>query len=223
MVARQPSKPPLMPVRRTPLTIHVEAMKRLSGLFRKKEKGSLQLDPAEKTSSSVLVSPTPTSDAPALSPNDGKHQAIVPERPEALRAPYSGIEEDSTLNKDLQEQLFPNGHMYGVRVLYDPQNPVVDIVFVHGLNGNPYKTWLEPDKGVYWPVHLLPKDVPNARIMTFGYDADWKNSKGLESFFQPVGTCSLTDHAVALVSDLTGKRVEASAVSLVLLPLIVRI
>jgi len=198
-------------------------MKRLGGLFRKKEKGSLRLNPTNQTSSSISSSSTPSSDAPAVRPNDGNGTAIIPERPEALQAPHSSLEENSALNEGLQEQLFPNGHMYGVRVLYDPENPVVDIVFVHGLNGNPYKTWMEPEKGVYWPVHLLPKDVHNARIMTFGYDADWKNAKGLESFFQPVGTCSLTDHAVALVSDLAGKRVEASAVSLVPPPLIVPI
>ena len=198
-------------------------MKRLGDLFKKKEKGSLRSNPANQTSSSVLVSSNPSTNAPAIFPNNDNNTTIVLERPEAGHAPFSSLEENSTLNKALQEQLFPNGHMYGVRVLHSPQNPVVDIVFVHGLNGNPYKTWMEPEKGVYWPVHLLPKDVPNARIMTFGYDADWKNSKGLESFFQPVGTCSLTDHAVALVSDLTGKRVEASAVSLVLLPRIVRI
>lgn len=27
-------------------------------------------------------------------------------------------------------------------------------------------------KKVFWPRDLLPKDLPNARILTFGYDAD---------------------------------------------------
>src|SRR6185436_12966955 len=37
----------------------------------------------------------------------------------------------------LLDQLFPRGHFYGVRVLHEPVAAVVDIVFIHGLTGNP--------------------------------------------------------------------------------------
>ena len=29
-----------------------------------------------------------------------------------------------------------------------------------------------PQEKIFWPRDLLPKDFPNARILTFGYDAD---------------------------------------------------
>lgn len=40
----------------------------------------------------------------------------------------------------------------------------VDIVFVHGLGGKRHRTWMKND--VFWPVDLLAKDFPQARIMT---------------------------------------------------------
>ncbi|KAA8909197.1 hypothetical protein FN846DRAFT_943203 [Sphaerosporella brunnea] len=61
--------------------------------------------------------------------------------------------------------------------VYAPANePVADIVFVHGLNPlgqNDYirRAWTHPD-GTLWPKHLLPKDTPNSRIMLFGYNAN---------------------------------------------------
>ncbi|KAH7411529.1 Alpha/Beta hydrolase protein, partial [Cadophora sp. MPI-SDFR-AT-0126] len=47
------------------------------------------------------------------------------------------------------------------------------VVFVHGLTGNRTRTWSHD--GLLWPKDLLPKTLPNARIMTFGYDADVLN------------------------------------------------
>jgi hypothetical protein len=58
--------------------------------------------------------------------------------------------------------------------LEDTNSAIVDIVFVHGLTGNAYTTWLYKNgkTRVYWPYELLRKDYPNARILAFGYDAD---------------------------------------------------
>lgn len=48
------------------------------------------------------------------------------------------------------------------------------IVFVHGLGGDSFSTWTDDDSKTMWPSQLLPKAprFANARIMTFGYNAD---------------------------------------------------
>jgi hypothetical protein len=101
-----------------------------------------------------------------------------------------------------KEDLFPANDTYGLRVLYASQNPAVDIIFVHGLTGDSYNTWLDAKSGVYWPVDLLSKDIPDVRILTFGYDADVTKPLG------PVGQNDLRDHAVCLVHEVAACRNE---------------
>lgn len=50
---------------------------------------------------------------------------------------------------------------------------IFSVVFVHGLTGN--RTCTLSHDGLLWPRALLPNTLPNARIMTFGYDADVLN------------------------------------------------
>jgi hypothetical protein len=49
--------------------------------------------------------------------------------------------------------------------------PICDIVFVHGLGGHPRKTWTTPRSDTYWLRDFLPVGIPNARILTYGYDS----------------------------------------------------
>ncbi|KAK0717518.1 hypothetical protein B0T26DRAFT_298556 [Lasiosphaeria miniovina] len=86
----------------------------------------------------------------------------------------------------------------GLTVVYKPNTPcIVDIVFVHGLQGHPYRTWSstsvpnlhkpartlawwtsklrgskEPPHpaAIFWPCDLLPSMCPRARIVMYGYD-----------------------------------------------------
>ncbi|TKA59259.1 hypothetical protein B0A49_08920 [Cryomyces minteri] len=67
---------------------------------------------------------------------------------------------------------------YGCKILHDPVDAVVDIIFVHGLTGSRRNTWTKKwtigkqTVACFWPEHLLPIDIENARISTWGYDAD---------------------------------------------------
>ncbi|SLM34065.1 P-loop containing nucleoside triphosphate hydrolase, partial [Lasallia pustulata] len=91
----------------------------------------------------------------------------------------------------------------GVGVLHEPSNPpaaVVDIVFVHGLTGEPANTWLHTASRMYWPATLLSRDVPNSRILSFGYDADVIN------FWTPTSQNRIGNHALNLLGGLTHLR-----------------
>jgi hypothetical protein len=45
----------------------------------------------------------------------------------------------------------------------------MDVVFVHGINGDPFKTWTGEDD-CFWPNWLI-EDFPEADLWTVGYDA----------------------------------------------------
>ncbi|OAQ75600.1 ankyrin repeats (3 copies) domain-containing protein [Purpureocillium lilacinum] len=54
---------------------------------------------------------------------------------------------------------------------FDPIDFTADIVAIHGLGGHPVKTWRCPEDDHVWLRDSLPRRVPTARIMTFGYDS----------------------------------------------------
>ncbi|CAH0037519.1 unnamed protein product [Clonostachys solani] len=66
------------------------------------------------------------------------------------------------------EAAFPSG----IKQFYEsPGTSDVDVVFIHGLDGNREKTWTAKGADEPWPKTLLPLELPSARILTFGYDA----------------------------------------------------
>ncbi|KAF1952737.1 TPR-like protein [Byssothecium circinans] len=88
--------------------------------------------------------------------------------------------------------------LQGLQVVSEGIDPVVDIVAVHGLNGDREKTWTA-SSGVNWLRDLLPQDLPNARIISWGYDANTHRRSGVSCQY-------LFDHARTLVSDLCLER-----------------
>ncbi|PMD20579.1 hypothetical protein NA56DRAFT_170291 [Hyaloscypha hepaticicola] len=64
----------------------------------------------------------------------------------------------------------------GLNLLYSSSEPLVDLVFVHGLGGGSRKSWSKTNSiSLYWPQEWLPKDpaFKNVRIHSFGYNSDW--------------------------------------------------
>lgn len=60
------------------------------------------------------------------------------------------------------------------------------IVAVHGFGG-PLHTWTHDMSGKLWLRDFLPKDLPGARIMSFGYDSMVVNSKSIQGMIENVG------------------------------------
>ena len=77
---------------------------------------------------------------------------------------------------------------------------VVDIVAIHGLNGHHQKTWTETtaDGKVNWLHDFLPKQMPNARIMSYSYNSAVEFSKA---------AAGIKIFAEQLLEDLMARRV----------------
>lgn len=60
-------------------------------------------------------------------------------------------------------------HKAGQTVTTGEEPYSVDIVVVHGINGDAYGTWTHQTGKKMWLKDFLPKDLPGARIFTFGY------------------------------------------------------
>lgn len=78
----------------------------------------------------------------------------------------------------------------------------ISIILIHGVNGDPIKTWehVSSDgsgKRVLWPRDLLPKDFPAARVLSFGYNGD---------IYRNDSVAGIRDLARSLLSYLSIKR-----------------
>ena len=65
-------------------------------------------------------------------------------------------------------------------LLFSPEQPLIDLIFVHGLGGGSRKTWSKTASAShYWPKEWLPRDpvFKNVRVHSFGYDSDWVKGK----------------------------------------------
>ena len=64
----------------------------------------------------------------------------------------------------------------GLNLLFSALDPLVDLVFVHGLGGGSRKTWTNFDTPAsFWPKEWLSRDADFDRVRahSFGYDAGW--------------------------------------------------
>ncbi|KAJ4137869.1 hypothetical protein NW754_001514 [Fusarium falciforme] len=71
-----------------------------------------------------------------------------------------------------------NGYLYrytskfdGVTPLYEDQNSAeVDVIAVPGLGSHALGSWKSPNSDDVWLRDFLRKDVPNIRVLLYGYD-----------------------------------------------------
>jgi hypothetical protein len=87
----------------------------------------------------------------------------------------------------------------GLNVVYSPEGGKhrADIVFVHGLGGTSRFTWTKyKNPELFWPLRFLPlePDVARARILTFGYNANFRRRGNV--------SVSVSDFARDLLFDL---------------------
>lgn len=64
----------------------------------------------------------------------------------------------------------------GLTVVYDPSDPIADIVLIPGITGDPLGTWASYSVDAprsqaldFWPADSLPLDCPNTRILLWGF------------------------------------------------------
>jgi triacylglycerol esterase/lipase EstA (alpha/beta hydrolase family) len=81
---------------------------------------------------------------------------------------------------------------------YDDEK-TIDVVAVHGLQGDSYQTWTH-ENGTMWLESILANKIPYARIMTFGYNSTIAFSSS---------AAKLEDKSIELINRLSMKRSSA--------------
>ncbi|KAF3481668.1 uncharacterized protein GIQ15_04427 [Arthroderma uncinatum] len=87
----------------------------------------------------------------------------------------------------------------GLHLLYSPPDPIVDFIFVHGLDGGSRKTWSKTESDShYWPKEWIrnePAFAKKVRVYSFGYDSACGPMKK--------STLTLFDFSLELLSSLS--------------------
>ncbi|RYN49977.1 hypothetical protein AA0118_g11220 [Alternaria tenuissima] len=96
----------------------------------------------------------------------------------------------------------------GLFELYRGDDPIVDIVAIHGLNGHPLRTWTTNQTGKCWLMDkdLLPSNLTQARILSFGYNA------AVTAFLGKTSSDRIMQHAQTLIAELVADRELEDAV-----------
>ncbi|PGH02526.1 hypothetical protein AJ80_08837 [Polytolypa hystricis UAMH7299] len=96
----------------------------------------------------------------------------------------------------------PSLQPIGIQQLHRPTEPAeVDIVAVHGLNGDALKTFTHEDSEVLWLRDLLPTYIKTARVLSWGYNSNANTLRG-----RATSADRILEHARTLVEDLQSDR-----------------
>jgi hypothetical protein len=97
--------------------------------------------------------------------NSGTFPIVPTQELSSMAAPSASEDQDSN-----------DESPYGIKIVVNRREDsrgCVDIIAIHGLNGHRDKTWTDRTTGLNWlsdPL-CIRKDIPNARVLTFGYNA----------------------------------------------------
>ena len=75
-----------------------------------------------------------------------------------------------------------NRDSFGLEVIHQPKGSrSVHLIFIHGLRGGSRRTWTSHgETKTFWPLEFLPLEpqFADARILTFGYSSDHRDTGG---------------------------------------------
>lgn len=142
---------------------------------------------------SDLAAANPTDSDNLPNHHDGENNTTAPVQPVVASAssidPFRSTKDTAIVSKD----------PLGLQIVHIPDTGPIkaDIVFIHGLGGTSRMTWSKDrDIRFFWPGEFLPKepDICQARISTFGCNADFRSSTRT--------SLSILDFARELLYDL---------------------
>ncbi|KAI3333095.1 hypothetical protein F4824DRAFT_491112 [Ustulina deusta] len=71
---------------------------------------------------------------------------------------------------------------YGITPLYEHEKDAyVDLIAVTGLGGHAFGSWKSPTSDEMWLRDYLPKDIPNHRVILYGYNTKLQESQSKQS------------------------------------------
>ncbi|KAJ5144591.1 ankyrin repeat-containing protein [Penicillium atrosanguineum] len=94
----------------------------------------------------------------------------------------------------------------GITPLYEHQNGAdVDIIAVPGLGSHAFGSWKAPNSDEVWLRDFLPEDIPNIRVLLYGYDTTLLNSFSKQSI-EDLGRIFLEQITAFRANDGTTRR-----------------
>lgn len=94
---------------------------------------------------------------------------------------------------------------FDISTFYTHPDAKVDVILIHGLNGDPQKSWTSKTNGVCWPTDLLPQTLTEAgtqaNVLSWGWNADVASKNPSSEFIH--------ERARTLVKYLTSYRKRA--------------